>query len=278
VVTINSLSGGKTSSYIAAKYPADIDIFSLVRIEDERCAFTDKKLRQMVEDRIQKPFIGTIEQDDIIHTIFDLEQYTGREITWVSGPTFDSLIETKKMYLPSVVQRYCTQELKVKPIKQWCYDNTEMPVEMRIGFRANETTRANNMIERHRDDGFEYEKFIVGKKNDRNVWAELPYRICKFPLIEDNIFKDNIEQYWIGKPVRFAYMNNCVGCFHRGEMLLKHMSIKEPTKFDWFVNKEKETGKRFKKETSYQRIKGYKMQFDLFDDDFNECDSGYCGL
>ena len=83
--------------------------------------------------------------------------------------------------------------------------------------------------------------------------------------------------YWKDKPVRFAYLNNCVGCFHRNEMLLKHMSEKEPNKFDWFANQENEKA-RFKKGTRYKDIKDYKMQFLLFDEDFNECDSGYCGL
>lgn len=33
MITVNSLSGGKTSSYLAIHYPADINIFSLVTIE-----------------------------------------------------------------------------------------------------------------------------------------------------------------------------------------------------------------------------------------------------
>ncbi len=176
------------------------------------------------------------------------------------------------------MQRFCTTDMKVTPIKNWCYENTELPVEMRIGFRANETRRADNMIKREKEDGFQYDKFVVGySQTGRNRWKELKYRKVTFPLIQDGIFKDKIEEYWRGKPVRFAYMNNCVGCFHRNEVLLKHMSDKEPNKFNWFVNQE-EDKVRFKKETSYQKIKDYKSQFQMFDDDFNECDSGYCGL
>lgn len=37
MITINSLSGGKTSSYMAAHYPADYNIFALVRIEAQYC-------------------------------------------------------------------------------------------------------------------------------------------------------------------------------------------------------------------------------------------------
>ena len=46
--TINSLSGGKTSSYIAANYPADYNVFALVRTEDLSSKFKDDKIRQLV--------------------------------------------------------------------------------------------------------------------------------------------------------------------------------------------------------------------------------------
>jgi hypothetical protein len=282
MTTVNSLSGGKTSSYIAATYPADVEIFSLVRTDDKTCLFPDAKIRQLVSDKIGQEFVGTLEQDEIIYTMLDLEQYIGREITWVTGPTFDEVIRnhstTKNKYLPNVMQRFCTTDMKINPIKNWCYENTELPVEMRIGFRANELSRAVRMIEKRREDGYEWDKFSVSKSdNGRNKWREMPYRVTKFPLIDDKIFKDKIEEYWKDKPVRFAYMNNCVGCFHRSEILLKHMSDKEPSKFEWFVNQETDKAK-FKKEISYRRIKDYKSQFQLFDSDFNECDSGYCGL
>ena len=125
------------------------------------------------------------------------------------------------------------------------------------------------------------EKHIVGKhKNGNNKWKKTEWQKPSFPLIEDRIFKDSIEQYWKDKPVRFAYMNNCVGCFHRSPALLKLMSEKHPNKFDWFIEAEQNGyGKRtFKNGTTYQKIKNSFKQTQLFEDDFNECDSGYCGL
>ena len=280
IIKINSLSGGKTSAYIAANYPSDRNIFSLVRTTDENCLFPDKKIRQYVEDKIQKPFIGTLEMNDIIYTMIDLEQFIGSEIDWVSGEPFDEIIKRKsgKIYLPNKVQRICTIEMKVNPIANWCYENLSLPVEMRIGFRANETRRANNMIDRM-ENGVENFKFKVGEKNGRNKWKSLPYRITNFPLIQDGIFKDTIEEFWKDKPVRFAYMNNCVGCFHRNELLLKHMSDKSPQKFEWFAKQERENENgTWRTGITYDKIKDYKKQLDLFDKDFNDCDSGYCGL
>jgi len=275
--TINSLSGGKTSSYIAANYPADYNVFALVRTDDKKCLFPDAKLRQIVSDKIGTEFIGTLEEDTIIYTMLDLEQFIGKEIFWITGETFDKIIQKHGNYLPNQMTRYCTTDMKVQPIAQWCYENTELPIEMRIGFRANEMSRAKKMIERS-VNGIENFKFKVGEKNGRNQWKELPYRKVAFPLIEDGIFKDTIENYWIDKPVRFAYKNNCVGCFHRSEIFLKHISNRNEKQFDWFVRMEQKNDCTFKSGITYEKIKNHKLQLELFDDDFNECDSGYCGL
>lgn len=275
--TVNSLSGGKTSSFIAANYPADYNIFSLVRTDDAKVLFPDAKIRQIVSDRIGHEFIGTLEEDTIIYTMLDLEQFIGKEIIWLSDRTFEDVIDKAGGYLPNMMTRFCTSKMKVEPIAQWCYDNTQLPVEMRIGFRANEMSRAKTMIERA-VNGIEQFKFKVGEKNGRNKWKELSYRSARFPLIENGIFKDTIEQFWKDKPVRFAYKNNCVGCFHRSEIFLKHMSQRDEKQFQWFIDMEEKHGNTFKKGITYKKIKDHKLQLDLFDDDFNDCDSGYCGL
>lgn len=285
--TVNSLSGGKTSSYIAVHYPADYNIFSLVRTDDKSCLFPDAKIRQIVSDKIGKEFIGTLEDDIIIYTMLDLEQFIGTKINWLSGETFDDIIKSKgkdgAKYIPNPSMRFCTIDMKIKPLAQWCYDNTELPIEMRIGFRANEMRRAKNMLDKC-INGIEPFKFKIGKhSNGNNKWKELPYRSPKFPLIDNGIYKDDVVEYWKGKPVRFAKFNNCVGCFHQDVLLLKHRSNENPVKYDWFLKQEQEGMEKYKgrlwnKNVSYLDIKNHKSQLNLFDDDFNECDSGYCGL
>lgn len=278
--TINSLSGGKTSSYIAAHYPADYDVFSLVRTEDQASKFKDEKVRQMVEDRIQAPFIATAEDDTIVYTMLDLEQYIGREITWVTGPTFEKVINNHGGYLPNKVARYCTTDMKTMPIAQWRYKNIEGDAEMRFGFRANEQSRAKTMTDKLNERGMTEVKIVVGKTKTgtRNRWGVIDYCKPTFPLIEAGVFKDNIEEYWKDKPVRFAYMNNCIGCWWRGPMLLKHMADKHPEKMDWFARQEEGNKGNFKSDVSYREIINYNSQFTLFDEDFTECDGGYCGL
>ena len=282
MITVNSLSGGKTSSYIAKHYPANHNIFALVRTDDVNCMFPDKKLRQIVSDKIGKEFIGTLEMDDIIYTMLDLEQFIGQEITWVSGQSFDEVVKTGGGWLPNIERRYCTQIMKIEPLFYWWFENIKQPVEMRIGFRANEMRRAKTMINKLNENGLIEFHAIVGKTKTgtQNKWKMVGWQKPVFPLIDDSIFKDQIETYWKDKPVRFAYMNNCVGCFHRNEILLKYMSDKHPEKFEWFARQEKGREGRgtWKNGITYEKIKKFKSQFNLFDDDFNDCDSGYCGL
>jgi hypothetical protein len=280
--TVNSISGGKTSAYIAAHYPADYDLFSLVRVEDKNCKFPDEKIRKLVEDKIQAPFIGTAEDDTIIYTILDLEQFIGREITWVTGKTFDQITTRgDKVYLPNKVQRFCTVEMKIEPMFYWWAKNIGEPIETRIGFRANEKRRAKNMLERCNQDGLTEFKATFEKHPDgRNKWDNVPYQKPSFPLIDANIYKDTVEEFWKDKPVRFAWMNNCVGCFHKNPLLLKKMWEKHPNKLEWFAKRERESinGASWRSDVTYDDIKEWNSQFELFDSDFNECDSGYCGL
>jgi len=286
--TVNSLSGGKTSSYIAANYPADYDVFALVRTDDKNCLFPDKKLRQEVSDRIGKEFIGTLEDDTIIYTMLDLEQYIGRKITWVAGKTFDEIINRNgKTRVPQVTGRFCTNEMKMKPIQDWWYKEVGEPVDMRIGFRANELRRVLNAKSRLDKNGFETDRIRIEiNENKNDKWKELKWRTVSFPLVDNNIYKDQIEEYWRDKPVRFAWQNNCIGCFHANPLNLNYKSKKFPEKFDWFVRQENKSIKDYNRKwlkgdyggLTYAEIKSAFTQIELFDDDFNECDSGYCGV
>ena len=281
IKTVNSLSGGKTSSYIAANYPADYNVFALVRTNDKKCLFPDHKIRQEVSDKLGTDFIGTLEDDMIIYTMLDLEQYIGQKINWVTGKTFDEIIVRKdKKYLPNATIRFCTTEMKLLPIFNWWRKNINTIVEMRIGYRANEKARAKTMLSKTNNNGVLEMKAIIGKRKTQNKWANIEWQKPTFPLINDNIYKDTIDVFWKNKNVKFAYLNNCIGCFHRSPILLKHMSNKHPEKYQWFVDAEKDGygARTFKIGMTYKQIRNSLTQTKLFDDDFNDCDSGYCGV
>ena len=174
--------------------------------------------------------------------------------------------------------RYCTVEMKLKPIFNWLQENTELPVEMRIGFRPNEISRAETVMKRADENGIEHFNTIIGKRKTQNKWGLVPYRKVTFPLIENNIQKDIIYNYWNDKNVRFAYRNNCVGCVNRQPLMISHMASKDLDKVKWFEKQETITGNRFLSDVSFKQILKFGTQSSFFDDDFNECDSGFCGI
>jgi hypothetical protein len=213
--------------------------------------------------------------------MLDLEQFIGREITWVTGKTFDDVLKTAGT-LPDPLRRYCTTQMKMQPMFDWWRKEINNPCEFRLGFRANETSRAKRTTSKVNVNGFLEIKAIVGKRKTQNKWAMIEWQKPVYPLIKDNIYKDQIEIFWKDKSVRFAWMNNCVGCFHKNPLLIRKMWNKHPNKIQWIAEQERIKHKKdvwYKdKNLSFNEIKNWNTQTELFDDDFNECDSGYCGL
>ena len=259
--TVTSISGGQSSAYIAAHYPADFLVFALVCIEDTRCTPKDTKLVQMVSDRIGRDFIATAEDDTILHTVFDLEQFLGQRIDWVAGKTFERL---RKNSLPNITWRHCTELMKIQPMFKWWKATVGKPVKMQIGFRAGEEQRANRMLQKCDEAGL--------RSYRKQAWQK-----PVFPMIADNIRKDAVVNFWRGKGVRFAVQNNCVGCFHRNPLVLRKMFDMHPKKMQWFADMEQMKGAQWKSEMTYNQIKKHRLQTEI---DFDEwtCDAGHCGL
>lgn len=259
--TVTSVSGGQSSAYIASNYPSDFLVFALVCIEDRACTPKDKKLVQMVSDKIGREFIATAEDDVILHTMFDLEQYLGQTIDWVVGKPFDRL---RNKSLPNITWRHCTELMKIQPMHKWWKEKIGEPVKMQIGFRAGEEARAKRMLESCNEDGL-------------RTYRKVPWQLPSFPMIADGIKRDRVVSYWQDKPVRFAPQNNCVGCFHRNPLVLRKMFDLHPDKMQWFKQMEERKGAQWKSEISYADIEKHRPQVEL---DFEEwgCDSGHCGL
>ena len=100
---------------MAVHYPADYNIFSLVRIDADYCKPKDESIVKYVSDKIGMDFIATAESDKTLYVMRDLEQILGSEIIWVTGDSFDEVCRKKKA-LPNLIQRFCTTEMKMIPI------------------------------------------------------------------------------------------------------------------------------------------------------------------
>jgi len=285
--TVNSLSGGKSSSYIALNYPADYNVFSLVRTNDSSCLYPDAKVRQIVSDLIGCEFVGTTEQDAIIKIMLDLSEKI--DIDWITGEAFEDIIngswnkgKNGSHYLPNQMVRYCTTHLKMYPIFKYWEKNINEVCEMRIGFRKGEERRQQNMLDKLNKNGNEEIKIVVGKKGNRNKWGMVEWRKPSFPLIENGIDNKEIQSYWSkNTDVNFpkGYYNNCVGCFHRSPLFLNKMYQEHPNKIEWFAKQEEQNKPNtFRKDVNFKQIMQFAPQSELSFEDFDECDSGFCGL
>ena len=89
---------------MAVHYPADYNIFSLVCINDNKCAPIDKSIVKIINDKFEKygylekygEFIATAEDDKILKVILNLEQMIGSEIIWVRGESFENNLGSQR--------------------------------------------------------------------------------------------------------------------------------------------------------------------------------------
>lgn len=276
MITINSLSGGKTSSYMAAHYPADYNIFALVTIDEKNCTPKDKSIVKYVSDKIGMDFIATAESDITLFAMRDLEQLIGQKIIWVTGNSFDKIIKENN-FLPSWARRYCTTEMKIRPIFDWWYKNINEKVKMGIGFRYDEMERAERL-----STSF---KGVVGKRGTRNKWQEIEWREGYFPLIENKIMHYDVVKWALKSGLLFPNDSNCVGCFHKPIQQLRKNWEDENLKMQWFANAEKKPLKykgkyiaqTFKdNKMTYEQIKTIGLQTDFFFGTGSGCQAGFC--
>lgn len=177
-MTINSISGGKTSCFLALHFPAEVNLFALV---EQQSAIHDPANRWWKSDEQKRAFgwirqfhpgfWSTAEDDNTLiclHKVSQLleskqagEGFPGVTVTCAghfSGLTnplgkkasgfddFDTLI-AQRSYLPNSRTRLCTQFLKVETIFHFCawqfadYLKNDGKITMSIGFRLDEIER-----------------------------------------------------------------------------------------------------------------------------------------
>jgi len=276
--TVNSLSGGKTSSFIAVHYPADYEVFALCCIDCHNAGRSiDAKMKQRVNDRLQKycshqnEFVATSEDPKILKVIFDLEQMIGREIIWLRGIGWEEMIRYKSA-IPNMSKRFCTTFLKLQPIFEYCYKYLELPVKMRIGYRADEPERRETF-----SNSFEF-AYKCEQQSTRWIqrWMELVWRVGDFPLIDDNIFHYAIQRFWEDKGIDFPLDSNCLNCFWKHPQQLRKNFDTDNAIMQWSKIMEDMAGHTFKDKMSLAQIENEGIQLDFIFGTGSGCQAGFC--
>lgn len=302
MITINSVSGGPTSSYIAMNYPADYNIFSLVCINHEESRIKDISMNNYINDKLSNyhaefgEFIATAEDDKTLYAMRDLEQLMGKEIIWVRGKNFDDVLTSKNTHggcptrLPSKMLRYCTDEMKMVPIFKWWLINIGQKVKMRIGFRADEFSRMERFFNGN-PNHFKFPTYSKNYGNKQMHHENFNWRNCSFDLVRDQIDKPFINKWWeengiidpglFEHKIEFPIITNCVGCPFKEEEGIAVMAEVNSEKINWFALQE-ELGKgTWIKDKTYKSI--MKNRFEIAGEKIYEhqvlgqsCSSGGC--
>lgn len=263
MITVNSISGGKSSAYMAAHYPADYEVFALVCLDAIDCAPKDKSIIHYVNAKIEKyipeygEFIATAEDDQTLYAMRDLEQYLGREIIWTRGISYDKLIDERYkrvqlgniFRLPSWARRYCTEEMKLLTIFMWWFWNIGEKCKMRIGFRADEFDRMLRFFNNSDPVNFSIPVACSTKGKRLQRHENFNWRFCDMPLARGGVDKADVASFWKNKTVggnlfepsriiKFPEISNCIFCFHKIKETLLLMAILHPNKMSWAAAKE----------------------------------------
>jgi len=229
-VMMISFSGGRSSAYM-----------------------TDRLLKQGGKRTMIVCFANTgkeaTETLDVVHAC---EQYWAMRIYWLeydadfqfrlvnyetasrNGEPFSALIE-KRRYLPNVVWRFCTQELKVLVIKRFMQMLGYSHWTNVIGIRYDEPARWSRMR-------------AMSERERWDTWM---------PLVDWRVTKPMVLDFW--KAMAFDlrledYKGNCDLCFLKGRNRMRRLLLDDPTIGDWWIKQEEKIGATFRKGMSVRRF------------------------
>lgn len=232
-----SFSGGRTSGYM------------LRRILDEG-----------LQPDVHVLFADTgRERDETYRFVRDVEERWAVMIHWLHRPGYFTQLITDRRCLPNPTMRFCTQELKLRPMRDFMRAHGHEHWENIVGIRHDEPGRVARM--RAQND----------ERSER--WT------VAMPLHEARVTVAEVMAFWAQQPFDLQlkpYEGNCSICF------LKHVNKREriakdrPDLLAWWVEQERRTGQFFRRdEPEYAVLPkiGNLFDADLTLPDASEC---YC--
>ena len=266
--TCISFSGGRTSAYMlwrviqsgGGQLPCQAVVcFANTGKEDEATL----RFVQDCSEQWNVPIVW-LEYEEPTYKIVNFETASR------NGEPFEALIR-KRNYLPNPVTRFCTSELKIRPIARYL-----LSLEM-----AETKTEAENMS-------------MIGMRADEQRRAAKIADKSRIPLVTAGITKEDVGKFWREQPFDLGLPNNngvtmhgnCDLCFLKGASQTLSLIAEKPERAIWWAKMEalalalasKPDGARFRKDRpSYQSMSQFtKDQANLFDPN-EETIACFCG-
>lgn len=213
-----SFSGGRTSAYMLRHV---LDAWEGSLPDDVFVVFADTHK----------------ERPETYEFVDDCAREWGVEIHRVERPGgFEQLI-TDKNYLPNPVTRFCTTELKIRPMRDFMRERGFEHWDNVVGIRADEARRAR--------------KLLAGEHKQR--WDHV------FPMLEAGVTEDDVMAFWRRQSFDLQlrqHEGNCDLCFLKGTDKRLAILSERPDLADWWIEQEERIGAQFRSgRWSYRRLK-----------------------
>lgn len=228
------------------------------------------------------------EEEATLEFVRDCSDHWGVPISWVefrdadpafdvvsyesasrNGEPFEALIK-KRNYLPNVVSRFCTVELKVRTMHRYLKFLGWSEWDSFLGIRADEPARVSRIA--------------------RNDYGGHETKCA--PLAQVGIGKGDVGEFWLSQPFDLALPNfngvtmhgNCDLCFMKPASQVASLIAEKPERAIWWARMEslalssKPSGARFSKDrpTYSQMLDFSQEQRDMFDN-AEEAIGCFCG-
>ena len=183
------------------------------------------------------------------------------------------MISIKKA-IPNVQKRFCTTILKMEPIFNFLYKYTDLPVKMRIGYRYDEQERVANF-----SNEFTFQaksEYQINSNRWIQRWEIITWREGEFPLIDDKIFHNQIQEYWNTKSIDFPEDSNCLNCFWKQEQQIRKNFDTDNAIMQWSKIMEDLAGYTFKDKYSFTQLEKIGLQLDFNFGTGAGCQAGEC--
>lgn len=255
--TCISFSGGRTSAYMLWRV-----LQSNGGLPDEAvvCFANTGK-----EDEATLRFVDRCSREWSVPIVW-LEELNGLRVVDFAtasrdGEPFEALIR-RKNYLPNPVTRFCTVDLKIKPVAQYIRSLGWEAWDNLIGIRADEPRRVAK-IRANPSDG------VKG--------------ITRYmPLATAGVTKQDVQRFWASQSFDLelpningtTYHGNCDLCFLKGASQILSLIAEKPSRATWWIKQEAsitnakiDNGGYFRKDRpSYKQMATFaSKQIDMFD-------------
>ena len=170
------------------------------------------------------------------------------------GLPFEQVIDMKQ-YLPNRVTRFCTTELKIKPMSLYLQSLGHKHWDAAVGIRRDEPNRYHKMKNKVKKDRWDY----------------------IFPLWDSFATKKSVTHFWNEQPFDLkipSEHSNCDFCFLKGTKKKVAQAHLMPERLQWWIDMETKIGKRFHSDFPMTTLKQLALNPQLFDEPNIDC---FCG-